>query len=74
MSKKSQRKFWKYINKFKNNNKSKSSDVSTNDFVEHFKNISNKMQYDFSFDDVHEVRYEEVNIDDLDRPSDIEEV
>jgi hypothetical protein len=48
----------------------------TNDFVEHFKNISNTMQNDFSFDDVHvhEVRYEEVNIVELDRPFDIEEV
>jgi hypothetical protein len=48
--------------------------VSTNDFVEDFKNISNTMQNDFSFDDLHEVRYDEVNIDELDRPFDIEEV
>jgi hypothetical protein len=41
MSKNEPRKFWKYIKKFSKKNNVNTSQIGMNDFVEHFKNISN---------------------------------
>ena len=40
MSKKSPRKFWKYIKKFTNKSGTKTSDVSLDDFVKHVSGVS----------------------------------
>ena len=73
MSKTSPRKFWQYINKFKNGSSGKGQGPSLDDFVEHFKNVSNTPHGEFSLDPDN-LRNTSVSIDELDRPFSVEEI
>ena len=77
LSKSNTRKFWKYINKFKNTCKSKNdnSDISLEEFTEHFKSLSNISFGNFQQDESNTtLNHDEVNIEELDCPFTNEEL
>ena len=67
LSKTNSRKFWKYINKFKGSSKSNSTDIGVDDFVNHFKNMSNTPHpSNFNADELNNDTADDVNIEELD--------
>ena len=74
LSKKNPRKFWKYINKFKKKLSETADGLSLNDFVDHFKNISNTTQGHYVPNDNSSARSDPLLIDELDKPFTIFEI
>lgn len=74
ISKTDTRKFWKYINKFKNNTTAKPNNIDVDEFIRHFKNLSNTQNLsnfdanDFSLGDAN------IRIDELDRDFSVDEI
>ena len=63
LSKTNPRNFWKYIKKYKKQTSSKSSDVTVEDFITHFQNVSSTPHPSNFNPQDYEPREESVNID-----------
>ena len=74
LSKNNPRKFWKYINKYKNKSNSTSNNIDIEDFVQHFKSTSNTPHFSsYSLDD-HRTVDDSICIDELDCIFTVEEI
>jgi hypothetical protein len=74
LNKSNSRKFWKYIRKYNNRCNRKGNDISLDDFINHFRNISNTQHESTFNDDDYSVRDEALHIDSLDCPFSLNEV
>ena len=74
LSKNNPRKFWKYINKYKNKSNSTSNNIDIEDFVQHFKSTSNTPHFSFYSLDDHRTVDDYLYIDELDCIFTVEEI
>jgi hypothetical protein len=75
LSKTNPRKFWKYVNKYKNKSYSSSNDISMQEFVDYFKQSSNTAHYSsFNSNDFTDNTDVPINIEELDCPFTLDEI